>query len=79
MDTLDIRSMREKGRALHTAIENAVGGTQKVLIRPLPSLLVMTRDQYNDLLLLSGQMIEMENSTDRIYMTKHNVMEVIVR
>lgn len=76
--TLDITGFKETGVELMKAIENAVGDTQRVLITELPNQLAMTRGQFNELMELSG-MPEMLDSKDRMYITKHNVMEVTIK
>lgn len=75
---LDITDFKEKGIELMTAIENAVGDTQRVIITPLPDELLMTQDQFDELMRLSG-LHEMEGTEDRMFITKFNVMEVRVK
>lgn len=78
MTILDIRDWRQKGGELHQKIEDAVYDTQRGILRPLPSELWMTQDQFNDLSLLA-HMPYLHQSTERIYTTKRNAMEVKVK
>lgn len=80
---LDISHWKQKGLELHKAIEGAVGDTQAWLFTTLPNQLHMTQEQFLDLEKTSN-MQEMHDfdefgritsSTDRLYMTKYNVME----
>lgn len=83
---LDIRDFKQTTRQeLHDAIEEAVGEFASSAFQvELPSVLVMTKDQFDILKsdmeksymppVLEGA--ELREATDRIYMTKHNVMEV---
>lgn len=75
---LDITSWKQKGQALKEAIEKEVKGLSETLISiPLPSKILMTQAQYDDLMKL-GNMSNMFHSEDQMYRTPHNVMEVRV-
>lgn len=74
---LDIRSLKQKGQELATAIEDEVKATQSAIIRSLPDRLRVTTAQAKQLLKLAGH-IETEYSKAKLYRTKYNVMEVII-
>ena len=76
-NTLDITSFKEKGTELHTAIENAVKSTQQYVIQPLPDWIKMRKSQFQDLAKLHN-MGDMFNSEERMYITKHNIMQIEV-
>lgn len=78
MDTLDIRDFKETGAELVTAISNAVAGTQRVIIQRLPDKIVMTRVQYEQLE-HDPDMQAFDGRTERIFLTPHNAMDVIVK
>lgn len=81
---LDIRDFKEKGDDLRKVILDAVEDTQRVLVRPYPDRLVLTKDQYNELARTDG-MSKMYDPIQSIgqeffmYQTKHNVMEIEIR
>lgn len=78
MDTLDITDWKEKGIDLKRAIGRAVEETQTGFLRPLPSILKMTTDQY-DMLQHDPDMQQMYQSKDHLYVTPWNVMEVLIK
>lgn len=78
MDILDIRDWKQTGEALKTEIGNAVKATQSIIIQPLPNKLVMTRTQYEDLE-QDPEMRSFQGSVERIFITPHNAMDVIVK
>jgi len=78
MNTLDITSYKEKGQELHDRIVKDVKSVAKSkLILPIPDLLRMTQDQYDELNLLSG-MYDVYYTEDKMYKTPYNVMEIRV-
>ena len=72
---LDITTFKEKGAELHTAIENAVKSTQQFVVQPLPDWLLMKQSQFKDLARLHN-MGDMFDSEERMYITKHNIMQI---
>lgn len=79
LNTLDITPLKEKGLALHKAIEQAVKDqTSGTLYIPLPSEILMTQAQYDNLIKLAN-MHDMYASNQQLYKTKYNVMEVKVK
>lgn len=81
MKTLDVTSFKETGLDLVTAIEIAFEDTQRLLIQPYPSVLKLTKPQFDDLMRLSSTPIESMygSEKDRLYRTKGGyVMEVEV-
>lgn len=85
MKRLDITELKQQGMDLANAIEGEVEATQRVIVQPYPSEILMRRDQYDDLAKLSG-MVDMLSGTedeakpeDRIWVTKYNVMEVRIK
>lgn len=78
MITLDITDWKQKDDDLRREIVNAVLSTQAVLVQPLPDQLVMTKAQF-DMLDTDPRMQAMYQSTERLYVTPHNAMEVVVK
>lgn len=78
-DILDITYEKQTGLDLMVRINELVKETQSVLLRTLPSVILMTQAQYDKLSTIDGSMPEMFNSTERFYITPHNVMEVSVK
>jgi hypothetical protein len=76
-DILDITDFKEMGAELRKVIVEAVRSTQSVVITTLPNIIKMTQKQY-DSLLEQQNMVEMYQSTERMYVTPYNVMEVQV-
>lgn len=75
-NTLDITSFREKNKQkLMEEIEGAVNDTQRVIIRPYPSIIQMTKRQYK-ILQHDPSMMHAHQSNEHLYRTKYNVMEV---
>lgn len=78
MTELDIRDFKERGYELKIAIANAVQDTQRVIIRTLPDVIIMTKKQFK--MLRNDE--EMQHTTDykeHLYLTPHNAMEVVVK
>lgn len=84
MDTIDIRDSRLKGDELKIHIIDMVKSTQFTANRLLPDKIKMTKNQFQ---MLSGDMLNAYNpdgslvksSTERIYMTPLNAMNVEVK
>lgn len=75
---LDITGWKQKGQELKDAIDKECKGLSETLIAiPLPSKILMTQAQYDDLMKLNA-LPNMYHSEDRMYLTSHNVMEVRV-
>jgi hypothetical protein len=72
---LDVRHVPEIGADLKKVILASVDHTQSVIMMELPSFLVVTKKQYVSLLDYTQQMYE---STERMFRTPLNVMEVLV-
>ena len=72
MTILDITDWREKNMKLKEAINLAVM-TYSNGITPLPDVLKMNQQQF---MMLNPDMLR--NDKDRLYLTPHNVMEVLV-
>lgn len=78
LTTLDITDRKEKGQELHNIIVlEAKRASESKLYIPIPNLLLMSADQYDDLNNLSG-LQEMYHSDEKMYVTPYNVMEVRV-
>ena len=85
MDTVDIRDSKLKGNALKREILKQVQETQMFLIRPLPDKIRMTVSQFKELSDDPQMIIPrdvngkiLDKSTERIYLTQMNAMDVIV-
>jgi hypothetical protein len=78
MTELNITDCPLKGKALRQEIVDRVKATQSVIIRTLPDLLILTKEQYKDLE-HDPQMIDMHQSKERIYATQYNVMELSIK
>lgn len=81
MNTLDITNERVKGKALHNLILDAVRDSQRVIIRPHYDELLMTQQQFDDLIKLKMSMLAQEDYLENyyIYNTGMSVMEVRVK
>lgn len=78
MRQLDITPLKEKGDELKKMIIEGVKDTQRIIIQELPSELLMTKEQFNDL--QSDPMMQnMFQSNEYLYQTPLNVMEVVVK
>lgn len=77
-EELDIRDFPQKGEALKEEITKAVASTQSVIIRTLPNKLVMTRAQYESLE-HDPDLKSFEGTVDRVFVTKHNAMDVVIK
>lgn len=78
MTELDIQDLKQGGDELKQAIVKAVKDTQLYLTRPLPDLLIMTREQYEELE-DDPQMVGLKDWQSRMYVTQYNAMELDVR
>lgn len=74
----DIRGYKQKGHELAKLINDEIALSQKYILTPLPDVLVMTQEQYDDLHKIKG-LEPMYKSEDQIFVTPHNVMECRVR
>lgn len=73
---LDVRDVDDMPATdLHKVICDAVEATQKPLLTTLPDVILMNHKQY---LLALPYTAEMKYTTDRIYITPFNIMEVEV-
>lgn len=76
---LDITAWKGKGADLIEAIEKEIKPIFKSkLILPIPSIIIMTQAQYDDLMRLA-KLPNMFHSKDQMLQTKYNVMEVRVK
>lgn len=76
---LDITSYKQKGQDLFDAIIKEVKGLSQSLISvPLPSKILMTQAQYDDLHQL-GRVENFYHTEDKMFQTPFNVMEVRVQ
>lgn len=82
MNSLDITSWKERGQELSKAIELAVKDTQRVIVRPYPDRIIMSRKQY-DILSKKGELQNMDPSLKTqefwLYRTRYNIMEVEIK
>jgi hypothetical protein len=79
-NVLDITSLPSShlGLQLRKDILNGVRDTQGIIMSPLPNILLMTKPQFDDLV-TDPAMEHMYQSTDYMYFTELNVMEVRVK
>ena len=76
MNTLDISNWKLHGQELSNRIIKEVKSfAESKLILPIPDILMMTQDQYDDLSRLNG-MYDVFYTGDKMYSTPFNVMEV---
>lgn len=78
MTTLDIRDCKLIGNDLKLEIVNRVKETQRLVLQPLPDMLILTKVQYEDLE-DDPRMMPMYASKARIYITSENAMELDIR
>ena len=81
MDTLDVTHLKLSGEKLAEEIENLVGETQRLVIQPLPSELLMTKEQFEDLISLADpdeQLIK-PDPKHQLYLTKYNIMDIKIK
>lgn len=78
MNVLDISGFKEKGQDLKDVILNQVKDRQKTIIQPHYDVLLMTTEQY-DMLQGDPDLRQMYQSTDYMYYTPLNIMEVQVK
>lgn len=78
---LDITDWKQKGQELQHIIEEECGyQNRRGIIGTLPDVIRMSAGQYEDLCKVANiPFIIAQNTTDRIYRTKYNVMEVEVK
>lgn len=82
MKTLDITGITQTGSDLKTMIEVAFQDTQRFIVQPYPSEILMRRDQYDDLMKQAGTLVQfmVGNEKDRLYRTKEGyVMELRIK
>ena len=72
---LDMRVTSRQGKELAELISDSVENTQKYFQTQLPSVLIVTQQQFAS---LNNYTEEMYNTTDRMYITKWGVMEVVI-
>lgn len=78
MTTLDITKWIQTRDSLKTKIDEEIARRSKSkLLGIMPDEILMTQEQYDDLMKIAD-MPNMYHSDDRMYVTKHNVMEVRV-
>lgn len=75
---LDITDVQLKGKELIDDIENKVYETQRYAVGFLPDYLILTKKQFEDLA-TQLKLPNMWDTEDRMYITKYNVMEVVIR
>ena len=76
MNTLDITSWKLHGQELSDRIIKEVKSFAKSkLLVPIPDILMMTQDQYDDLNRQNG-MYDVFYTEDKMYRTPYNVMEI---
>lgn len=73
--TLDMRVSNKLGLELAQEIRKSVQATQEPIMTDLPSVLMVTPQQFAS---LNSYTEEMYRTTDRIFRTPHNVMEVAI-
>lgn len=81
LSILDVTDRKEKGVELHNVIvKEAKRAFESKLYLPIPNLLMLTQDQYDDLSkdLNSSPIDNMYHSDDKMYVTPYSVMEVRV-
>jgi hypothetical protein len=78
MTELNITDCKLKGDALRQEIVDRVKATQSVIIQTLPDMLVLTKEQYQELE-DDSEMLPMYASKSGVYMTSENVMEVSIK
>lgn len=83
-NTLDISDLKERGEALREAIFNAVKDTQSIVVKPLPNVLVMTKDQFDDQLpfdemVVPDGVVDRYKPKDHLWITPINAMDVVVK
>lgn len=76
MKELDIRASKLKGDELKKHIQEEMEATQSVIIQELPSTLLITTDQFND---LNNDLMASALQKNRLYFTGKYVLEVEVR
>jgi hypothetical protein len=82
--TLDVSDLSERDDTLRLAIFNAVKDTQSVVIKPLPNVLVMNKEQFDNQL-LADEMVAPDGYTDpykpkdHLWITPLNAMDIVVK
>lgn len=85
---LDVTVLNLTGRPLVDEVIKIVGDTQAFFLQPLPSVIVMTSEQYDSLLdedelqfmsEYSEILDQVKQSKDKLFYTPHNVMEVRIK
>lgn len=78
-DNLDIRHVKTRDKhALMKEIASMVKDTQRYIIRELPNVITMTPKQF-DILQNDVNMLGAYNSNEHLFITPHNVMEVVIK
>lgn len=72
---LDMRVSPKTGKDLAEEIAESVSHSQLFLQTTLPDRLILTQKQFVS---LQHDMAEMDHTEDRIYITPHNVMYVVI-
>lgn len=79
MNVLDITHEQARTKEqLHDRIVAMVKDTQRVLIRELPNILLMTKKQFK-LLARNDEMRKLYESEEMFYYTKFNAMQIEVK
>lgn len=76
--TLDITDWKETGEELKRMITVAVKDTQRLILKPLPDIMLITKAQF-DYFVTDPDIIQMYETTDLLYSTPYNVMEIRVK
>lgn len=86
-DKFDATVLQERGTALVKKVDELIGDSQAFIFTPLPSVILLTEDQYDSLLEAdelevmqdySELMNKFTISKNKLFMTQHNAMEVEV-
>lgn len=79
LDTIDVTSYDDSYDRLVVKIQDAVATTQTHQHnQPLPSIILMTKKQQK-MLRRYPQMKAMHGTTQKYWLTKYNVMEVVIK
>lgn len=73
--SLDMRVSDKQGSELKQEIIDSVGRSQLFIQTTLPDRLVLTQEQFKS---LQDYTEEMYHTTDRMFITPYNVMEVVI-
>jgi hypothetical protein len=79
LTTMDITDRKERGMELHNVIcLEAKRAVNSKLLLPIPNVILLTQDQFDDLSELANGVQPFYHSEDRFYTTPYNIMEVRV-